>query len=655
MSNLGFAIAILIVLVIIGWILIRLFSSAFIKTTPTAAFVRTGGLRRGNTTQPLVVMNGAAWVFNFLHRIKWVSLETMALEVRHTDDRALVSNDPQYVDLEARFFVKVGDSVAEVGIAARTIGGDLVDEASIRRMAEPKINGAVRDIAAMFSLKDLLEKRIDFIRQIKERIAADLAGNGLVLESISILTLRPTLMGHYSTEDLLGAQVARANSAVIEQALTEKNRLENDGALQRARLNALAERERLGIEEEIERERAQRAKNIALVRATEDAEAKIMQEQKREEAERTRIMTERALQAESIENERQEVMLREQLQKAGETERVLREQAVALAEQQREKEIALAMAEKLAAIRTQIEADSQREQALQEATTLAEKAEAMRDAEIDLINARLEADKLALENSSKIEMEAVRLKQMAEAEREAAIAQAERQRILSESELEAAKLAAIGDRERGSAAGLAEVQVALERIKVMEAEADAIRKRLLSEAEGDRAKFEALAGNQALGQQLELAKLEADMQRQIEVAKAEALGKAINGMKMNLYGDSAMANRLLGLITTAQSAQHVFDALPNGAQKTIRSLAGKIAGDGNGSDGSLIELLDVIQRKHADALEGNATLGEVSRALLDDSDIPAAQRDLLRSVADNDQLRDLPFGATRALIEMLSS
>jgi hypothetical protein len=144
------------------------------------------------------------------------------------------------------------------------------------------------------------------------------------------------------------------------------------------------------------------------------------------------------------------------------------------------------------------------------------------------------------------------------------------------------------------------------------------------------------------------------MQKQIEIAKAEALGKAINGMKMNLYGDSAMANRLLGLITTAQSAQHVFDALPNGAQKTIRNLAGKIAGDGNGTDGSLVELLDVIQRKHADVLDGNPTLGEVARALLDDSDIPAAQRDLLRHVAENAQLRDLPFNTARALIEALN-
>src|SRR5260221_13541246 len=97
-------IVVILAVLVVGWIAIRLLSRAYIKTTPTLGFVRRGGLRARGQARPLVVVNGAAWVFAFLHRIKWVSLETMALEVRHLDSNALITNDPQYVDLEARFF-----------------------------------------------------------------------------------------------------------------------------------------------------------------------------------------------------------------------------------------------------------------------------------------------------------------------------------------------------------------------------------------------------------------------------------------------------------------------------------------------------------------------------------------------------------------------
>jgi uncharacterized membrane protein YqiK len=655
-GNLGSLIAIILVIIVLGWIIIRLLSSAYIKTTPTSAFVRTGGLRGAQAGEPLVVVNGAAWVFNFLHRLKWVSLETMTVEIRHLDDRALVTNDPQYVDLEARFFIKVSKDPAMIGVAARTIGGDVVDEASIHRLAEAKINGAVRDIAAAFDLKTLLEKRIQYIKQLQERLRDDLAENGLILESVSILTLRPTLQGHFSTDDLLGAQVARANAAIIEQALTDKNRLENQGSLERAKQDAQAQRERMGIEEEIEKERAQRMKNMALVRAGEEAESRIAQEQKREEAERVRILTDRALQAETLENERQETLLREQLQRAAETERVLSEQAVALAEQERQKQIAEAESIKLVVIKQQIEADSQREQALQQAMTVSEKAAAEREADIELINARLEAQKLALENQNKVEMDTLRLKEMAEAERDISEAQAEASRTRAKAELEAAKLAAQAEKERASAPGLAEVQVALERVKVINEEANALKKKMLAEAEGQMALSEAFASHDQVGQQMELAKLNAETHKAIEMARAEALAQAISGMKMNVFGDTALASRLLQLVTTGQAAQYLYDSLPPNTQSVIKGVANRITNmptNGNGTLETLNWLLGEIE-KHPDLLSENPSLGDLANRLLRETDGASPVRITLQRVADDAHLRAMPVQSAVAFARILT-
>jgi len=445
------------------------------------------------------------------------------------------------------------------------------------------------------------------------------------------LTLRPTLQGHFSTEDILGAQVARANAVIIEQALTDKNKLEKLGALERARQDAEAEREQLGIEESIEKERAERTKNIALVRSTEETTARVMQEQKREEAELAHILVERALQEGELENERRAALLREQLQQAIEVEHVLREQAVALAEEERQKQIAEATAGTLAATKVQIEADAEREQALQTAMTQMETAAAERDAEIELINARLEAEKQQIEGKS----------------------QAQAIRTRAEAELDAAKMAAVGEREQKSAVGLAEVQVALARIKVLEQEADVIRLKLVAEADGEKAKAEAFASNNGVGRDLELARLNADVSKAIEIARAEALGQAISGMKMNLFGDAAMASRLLQLVTTAQSSEHIYNALPDAARSTIEGLAERFVPNcRNGSTQSLVESFDALVTKvnthYPSALADNVTLGELGDLLnRDGSDL----YDGLRLLLENAALREMPIKSAFALAQ----
>ena len=85
-------------------------------------------------------------------------------------------------------------------------------------------------------------------------------------------------------------------------------------------------------------------------------------------------------------------------------------------------------------------------------------------------------------------------------------------------------MAAVGEREQKTAVGLAEVQVALERIKVLEQETDVIRLKLVAEADGEKAKAEAFASHDNIGRDLELARLNADVSKAIEIARAEALG-----------------------------------------------------------------------------------------------------------------------------------
>jgi uncharacterized membrane protein YqiK len=654
-ENLVSLIIFALVVVGIGWLIIRLLSRSYVKTTATTAFVRTGGLRGARAARPTVVSNGAAWVFGFLHRIKWVSLETMAVEVRHLEEDALVTADPQYVDLEARFFVRIADTPEAISMAARTVGGDMVSEANVRRLVEPKINGAVRDVAASFDMRRLLEKRVEFIQQVQTRLRDDLAENGLVLESVSILILRPTLQGQFSTDDILGAQVARANAAVIEEALTEKTRLERHGSLERARLDADAERQQLSIQEEIETERAERAKNIAMVRAAEEATARVAQEQRREEAERAKLLADRSLEEEKLENERLIVLLREQMQKAVELEKILRDEALAVAEQERQTHVIEAEITRLNAARAQIEADLERERTLQEAMTVTEKIAAEREAALNMIDTRLEADKRILEARSQVEIDTMREQEKADVELKVARAQAETIRTRAEADLDATKLSALGERERASAAGLAEVQVAQERIKVLLQEAEATRQKLLAEAEGEKAKAEALASHDAVAKDLELARLNADVTKTIEIARAQALGQAIEGMNMNVIGDASTAHRLLQLIGTAQSIQPVYDALPAAARDTLNHWAGRLAGrpaSGVQADlSALYALILSLEQEQPGLFDGDLTFGQAAAILLErQGTSEGVIADQLRQFSGDPDLKDLPFKSVLALV-----
>ncbi len=643
---LGIILLIVAVIVVI-WLILRLYSRHYIKTTAGTAFVRTGG--RSSQQEPLVVVNGAAWVFGFLHRLKWVSLETVTASVKKMGDEPLVTVDPQYVDFEARFFVKIGSDPANISVAARTISGEAVDADSIRRIVDPKLQGVVRDVAAGLELKQLMEKRRDFIAALKERLRDELAENGISLESVSIITLRPKTQGDFSTDDVLGAQVARTNAAIIEKALSEKNQLEKQGTLERSRQDADVESARMAIEEALEKERAERLKTITVVRATEETAAQVQQEVKREEAERARILAERALIEERIRNERLELLLREQTDKELRLEKLQVERDVAIADEERQIQISEATVRKLSAESQRIEADLARQQVLEAATSTIDQTIARREGELELLNLDYEARRKQLESDHAVELESKRRKDMAELETALTGWQVQIQRAHAEAEYEVARLQALGDRERQSASGLAEVQVALERIKVLQLEAEALRQKMVAEADGERARLETLASYDGLGQQLELAHLASDTTQAIEIARAQALGEALANMDTHIFGDGATAQRLLQLISWSQGASQVYDALPDPAKNALTSLIGGRLNGNSGSNASLEALMSAALALQPDLLTQNPPLGDVIDLLSAQDAIPAALKPLAERIGADATLSGLPVSAAVAL------
>src|SRR5512136_2326145 len=236
-----------IVGVLIVLVLMRSIISAYVKTPANRAFVRTGGLFRKPHAPPKVVMNGGAWVFRTIHELTWVDLGTMAIEIERTENNALLTIDPQYADIKAIFYIKVNPTVEGIIDAARTIGGKQVDANAVKQLVDAKLDGALRDVAASFTLMSLHQEREKFIQEVQNRLKTDLEENGLVLEAVSILTLRAARQGSFGTDDVFGAQVARANAQVIQQALRERNEIERTAEIEIKTRDTEASKQRLEL------------------------------------------------------------------------------------------------------------------------------------------------------------------------------------------------------------------------------------------------------------------------------------------------------------------------------------------------------------------------------------------------------------------------
>lgn len=614
--------AITVIVILVVLVLLRSMVRAYVKTPANRAFVRTGGLFRKPTDPPKVVMNGGAWVFRTIHELTWVDLGTMAIEIERTENNALLTIDPQYADIKAIFYIKVNPTVEGIIDAARTIGGKQVNAEAVKQLVDAKLDGALRDVAASFSLMSLHQEREKFIQEVQNRLKTDLEENGLVLESVSILTLRAARQGSFGTDDVFGAQVARANAQVIQQALRERNDIERKTEIEIKQRDTATAKLRLDLDRDLALAAASQEREVRTLQATEKAAADQKVFEEAQKSELARVAKERAVALAEMEREQQIGIQNERKQQEILAAEVARRQALELAEQQRQIIVTQEQQKRENADKERLIISAQREEASQAVKTVEATQQAQRDAKIKVIEAERDAQKAMIEQKNRIELEALRkqreaeaqakaLKEIAAAEAEAALKQADTLRTQAAAEREAEQLRADGMKAKTSASGLAEAEVAkakadaamreAEAVKARGlAEAEAVKAKGLAEAEAQKSKAEALAAYEGVAQRVEITKLQLDAQVQIEVARAQALGNALASMNIKLIGDPTAASQLLKMVTLADGLGEVVKAAPLPVREIGQQVLNKVTG-ANGD--SLINLGDGNGQPAADVAE----------------------------------------------------
>ncbi|MGM0560038.1 MAG: flotillin family protein [Pseudomonadota bacterium] len=415
---------IVLIAVIVG--VVYLLNWLYRRSTKETAFVRTG------LGGEKVVKDGGAFVLPIVHEVIPVNMNTLRLEIKRGQDRALITKNRMRVDVVTEFYVRVQPTREAIAIAAQSLGRRTMNPEALKELVEGKFIDALRWVAAEMTMEELHEKRGEYVKRVKTAVAEDLQRSGLELEALSLTGMDQTNMEYFNPSNAFDAEGLTRLTEEIERRKKLRNDIEQDTMIEIRNKNLETERYSLQIDRDteyarleqqrdIESRKAEQQAEVARERAQRERESEESQISSRLEIERARIASDRALDEERINREQGTQRLEIDRRKA--LELAEQEKAIELAEKSKAQSEAQAAAELARAKAVEAE---------EKVFTAREKEQAERRKAIELVLAAQEAER-----------EGIRLRSAAEAEKQASTDRAEATRTTAEGEAEAEKIRAL--------------------------------------------------------------------------------------------------------------------------------------------------------------------------------------------------------------------
>ena len=441
--------------------------------------------------------------------------------------------------------------------------------ALIKKANEEEITEIERQLARQRAEKD---REIELLAKERERQQADISRATEVLKSEE--TARE--VRHSATEKASVAIHKESLEATLtkleldrEEAVAETKQ-EHDVSNEKARI--LSEQQRYILERRWEVEEEEINKELALEKAKIDKDATITEESKAREIAEIK----RARAREIEEQERQiEIILKEQEREKADIQRFL-------AREQEERDREIALVEKSKKLE-QAEIDllkttSQKEKALKEVESVRILADAQVGKEVDIIESEKAAESRRIDEENKAQITRMHMITQAEARKLSSEQEAGATLTRAKATSEAQKITAEGVEREAGARGRAEMEIEMLRV--------ANTQRMLeAEATGIEAKAGALKKYDDAARFLELSKQYIDAERDIHIDQAKAMGSALSGAQIRMYGGGdGTVDTIRGMFTTGFSLGEVMEgvaqSLPEGlrtrfAENGIRGLFGR--------------------------------------------------------------------------------
>jgi len=150
----------------------------------------------------------------------------MRIEVVRELQDAMITLDLNRADIEAVFYLKVEPVEEDILRAAQALGDKSMTPETIRELIEPKLEGALRSVAAESDIQDLLQKRQEFEDKVQQTCGEDLKyENGLKLETISIIRVDQTSLESLNPDNRFDSVGIRDITEITAEQVREKERI----------------------------------------------------------------------------------------------------------------------------------------------------------------------------------------------------------------------------------------------------------------------------------------------------------------------------------------------------------------------------------------------------------------------------------------------
>ena len=415
------ALVALVVAVALGvWFLNRFYA----KSTRETALVRTGlGGRR-------VLMDGGALSLPILHRIERINMRTTRLRIERVGSAALISEDRLRVDVAMEVHVRVEPSEQGIATAAQAFGAKTFRDEEMQGLIEGRLVDAIQAAVAARSMDELHEKRDAFVEAVAARLEPNLARSGLMIESVSLTRLDQTPFNALDENNAFNAVGMRKLAELVSDNRKARVQVETETDIEVRRRQLEQVKQRLAIERE--QEQAELAKRLDLEKRRIDLDTEI--QNARTEAERieeeARIVRVREIKRAEI--ERDLLLRRQEIEALLAVETAKIDNAIRIAAKRGEEQVAEAgletartklvkAQETVQTERDVLAAERSRQVALLRAREAAEVEDQKIKAQVDTILslARAEGD------ATQLRAEAERHRMIAESEGKAALIEAD--------------------------------------------------------------------------------------------------------------------------------------------------------------------------------------------------------------------------------------
>jgi uncharacterized membrane protein YqiK len=522
----GLAAVVLGVLLLAIGLIIWMFRFFYVKPAANEAFVITG-LQGGK-----VLIDKGGWFLSAVQELVPVSLETMKLDVERIGQDALITKDNLRVDVRGEFYIKVLPNRDDVLNAARSLGEKSVTAEAVSDLVFEKLVSALRSVAATKDLVQIHAQRDEFASAVQQLVTSDLNQNGLTLESVTVSRFDQTSQDMLLDNNIFDAQGKKKITEITQAALIERNRIEQE-ALQEITMKNVNTRK---VTLELEREQAE----AEAIQQTQIAKAKSEQQR---DSEIYRISQQRQVETSDIE----------------------RQKMIELAERQKQIEVAEAERLRSEAEALFLKAQAAREEAQQQIVMVQRLAEAEREAQTKLIAAKqnIEEDRIRQETDATVD--AFTEVKKAEAQKEAAVLEAEAIRTKAQAEADSRTLFAKGD----TAIKQVDVNIERERVAVEQARVEVERQALENREQFSHAAIE-----------FEVQKLRIEAQRDVQVALAKAIAEFMSKGNMNIYGSPETMSNMMAQYTKGMGLGQLVDGVFEGSDKLtgpeVQALLGRL-------------------------------------------------------------------------------